>query len=216
MKRNITLICLFAFLFVPAQGDGFAWDSQRKGFVIAGGVGLGGSAQEVSDSGKSNSFAFATNFKIGFSPTNSLAISYFQKSSWFNATQTVLPGEFGGPLTTQQVDFILTNGVAGLGFDYFLKPTNPSWFVTGGFGLGWWAQPFEENTSCKLPDFPVIFPCLETTGFGLVIGGGYEFKKHLSLEMNVMWGTPNGRQSDLVDVTSNRLHVFFTINYIGY
>lgn len=216
MKRNIISLCLFfAFLFLAKQHI-FAWDSQRKGFLIEGGLGFGGSSQEVSNSGKSNSFAFVTNFKIGFSPTNSWTISYFHKSVWFNATETVLPSEFGGPITPQEVNFILTNGLAGLGFDYFLKPTNPSWFFSGGFGLGWWAQPFEENTNCRLYNLPVLFPCLETTGVGLVIGGGYEFKKHLALEINVMWSTPNGRTSDLVEVTSNSFHVFVTINYIGY
>jgi len=216
MKCYLLCTSLFLVFLCFVTPDGFAGDGERKGFAIGGGVGIGASSQEVSNSGTSTSFAVATNFRVGFAATNALSIFYLHKTAWSNVTETIVAGEFGGPLTPQDVDFVLTNGLSGVGFDYFFKPTEPSWFVSGGVGLAWWAQPFEENTDCILPPLAVFVPCLETTGFGAVIGAGYEFKKHLTVELNVMWGTPNGRLSNLVDVTSDAFHAFVTINYLAY
>ncbi len=112
-----------------------------------------------------------TDFKIGYAPTNTLAIYYDNKVSWFGITNAI--GE----------DVTIASGLTALGVTYFFKPDAPSSFVSGGVGVSSWALPLEDNP----PD--------PWSGFGLFVGGGYEFAKHWSTEINLIWGNPSDEES---------------------
>ena len=90
-----------------------AFDGLRKGFILGGGVGPGYLTYEGGDK-----FCLATNFKIGFAPSNSFEIYYLNTVSWFGLDSET---------------FI--NGVTGLGLTKYLKSEGRGFFVLGGVGL---------------------------------------------------------------------------------
>ena len=165
---------------------------QREGFVLGIGLGAGLGSWNIEERGgdgeSSSNFSFATDFALGFSATPKIAIYYSQRTSWFSSEFTITAGEFGGPLTPQRVDRTLTQGFTGVGVTYFVRPRAPSLFLSGGFGVAWWAQVFEESTDCI--KFPLIFPCLDVAGVGVSASAGYELHRRFIVEANVIWGDP--------------------------
>jgi len=132
----------------------------RKGFIIGGGIGIGGLAMKFSGGGASatnEEGTIQTDFKIGYAPSNSLEIFYISKVAWWSSNS---------------ITFI--NGLSSIGF---LKYTNTSqatgFFFSGGLGLSSLDAPFEANSSAS-------------TGFGLFGGIGYEFTKHWSFQADLL------------------------------
>ncbi len=198
MFTKKTFAVLIAVVLLGITTNVSAWDGQRKGFIlgVGSGFGLTSFTQEVEylgvseTSDRENKLALNTDFKIGYAPNNTLAIYYDNKVSWFGITNAL--GE----------DVTITNGLSSLGVTYFFNQAAPSPFLSGGIGISSWAAPFEENTDTW-------------TGFGLFVGGGYEFARHWSTEINLMWGNPSNEVSG-VEITSNSFSLMFTVNVLGY
>jgi hypothetical protein len=111
MKLKAYAIFLIVFMVLSSQL--VAFDGLRKGFILGGGVGPGYLFNEGTDR-----FCLATNFKIGYAPSNSFEIYYLNTVSWFGAGSST---------------FI--NGITGLGLTKYLKPEGRGFFVFGGVGL---------------------------------------------------------------------------------
>jgi len=198
-------LLLCAGVLVTATAPAVAF--QRVHLTVGAGAGAGSWGIAIDGrSEPSDALSFTTDFEIGASVSKRLAIYYLQKTAWFNSEVTILPGEFGGPLTPQQVGRILTFGLSGVGATYRLSPGLGSVFLTGGIGLAWWSQVFEESTDCV--KFPIAFPCADVSGVGVTAGAGYELSRRFALEMGAVWGDPSS-DGTRFNVVSNSAAVTF-------
>ncbi len=198
MKNRFVFTVLLFLLVISFSTNLFAFDNNRKGFVLGIGVGpaLTSYTQEVVifskavTSDRENAFGVATDFKIGYGASENFMIYYVNKVTWFS-----MDNALGSSVT-------IANGVGLLGVSYFLEPVAPSFYLTGTIGLSTWMAPFEDGSSTW-------------TGFGVAAGGGYEFKEHWTVEAGLMWGKPGDTEMG-IDVSTNALGVMFTINYLAY
>lgn len=115
MKLRTCSVVLLSFLVLSSQL--LAFDGQRKGFILGGGIG-GGYLHYTEPFLGLNKFAVATNFKIGYAPSNTLEIYYINSASWFAFADTT---------------FII--GVSGVGLTKYLNPNGTGFFVCGGIGV---------------------------------------------------------------------------------
>ncbi len=162
MKR-IAIVFAVIFLLVSAV-QVWAFDGQRKGFILGGGLGLGMTSftEELGpfSTDRENQFSFMTDFKIGYAPTEQVEIYYSSKVSWF--------------------DYFGITAAFGTGtgaVSYYLLPQSPTFFLSGGLGFSSISAPFESNSDSDV-------------GFGFFVGGGYEFARHFAVEFDLMYGQP--------------------------
>jgi hypothetical protein len=176
-----------------------AFDGQRRGFILGGGLGFGMTSftQTIEGGGisitsdRENEGAFMTDFRIGWGANEQTEIYYASKVSWFGITNV------------NDDDVTIANGIGGIGFTHSLKYDVPTWFVTGGIGLATWSLPLEDNA----PD--------AWNGFGLFAGMGYEFSKHYCFEFDLIYGNP-GDSDGGVKVSSSALSLKASINALAY
>ncbi len=187
------------FITMAAISPCLAFDGKRSGFILGGGIGFGLASytQTIEGFGMSltsdreNSGAIATDVRIGFASNEQLEIYFASKEIWFGLTNA-----YNEKVT-------IDNAVVALGVSYYLNPTVPAFFVTGGLGLSSWSLPFESPS----PD-PWV-------GFGLYGGAGYEFSKHYSFELDLMYGNPSKSEGGIT-ASSNALSVKVTVNALAY
>jgi hypothetical protein len=203
MAKKYFVLFLVGFFLFFVNTNAFAFDGQRKGFLLGIGLGPGFTSftQELESSGfgfhqsvksdRETKVGLITDFKIGYAPDNTWAIYYTSKVSWFGMENT-----FGDNVT-------VSNGLGAVAVSYWFKPQAPSPFLAGGIGYSTWSLPFEDDP----PD--------TWTGFGLFAGGGYEFSRHLSIEGSLSWGKPK-REVFGIEVSSNALSFMLTINALAY
>ena len=203
MRRTTLLLVLLAPVILINATNAFAWDGKRKGFVL--GVGAGGglasfkpyakfSDNETSDGERTSKFAFMSDFKIGYAPSNQVALYWMSKVAWFGYKL-----EFEGEVFQS---YTAANGFGGVGVTYYFQPEGPSPYLTAGLGFSTWDAPFEENSD-------------GLSSSGIALGAGYEFSKHWSLEGNFSWGSPNeGNESR--EIGFRTLAVRVTVNVLGY
>ncbi len=115
MKQRIPLALFVSALILASQLSAF--DGQRKGFILGGGIG-GGSLSLGMDVYHVNTGVFATNFIIGYAPSASLEIYYTNNISWFSD---------GG-----ENNYL---GVTGAGVTKYLKREGKGLYICGGIGL---------------------------------------------------------------------------------
>ena len=168
-KKTIVLAAVFSVLAMSTSA--FAWDGQRKGFLLGLGAGLGLSSlvqtTEDDSTGRHNEGAFIVDFKIGYAPDNRLGLYFTEKN-------------FSLIMDTTTEDQVVTNSsLFALGASYYRKPAAPSEFVAAGLGGMLTRAPLQEDS-------------LDWAGCGLFLGAGYEFRNHLSIEADIMWGGPAG------------------------
>jgi len=198
MQRTRTLVSVLVVALLCSATAACAFDGQRQGFILGVGAGAGltsytqtlsyGGLSETSD--RENAFGVMTDFKIGYAPSDAMEIYWMSKVSWFG-----MENSLGDNVT-------IANGVAGLGITYFLQPSAPSAFLTGGIGFSSWAAPFEEDVD---PWY----------GLGVSAGAGYEFAPHWYIEGDVCWGSPSTEESGL-EVSANAVSAKLTLNVIAY
>lgn len=188
------LVVLVACIVLSTATNVSAWDGQRKGFILGGGLGLGLTSLTTesyaygSISDRENKFGFQTDFKIGGAPTNLILIYYTNKVSWYKEEE-VYDGK----------DVTFTSGLSAVGVSYYLLPEAPSAFFSGGIGISSWDAPFEEELD------------IAWTGFGFYAGAGFEFSRYWNAEFDLVWGEPESGGASI-----NALSLMFTINVLGY
>ncbi|MEW5993571.1 MAG: hypothetical protein AB1744_04155 [Candidatus Zixiibacteriota bacterium] len=196
--RTFVQIALVGCLIVAFTSGVTAFDGNRKGFILGGGLGLGLDSYtqtvEAPDmkatSDRENKFAFMTDFMIGAGASEQVLIYYFNKVSWFS-----LENVLGENVT-------IANGVGGAAVRYYFNLTAPSPYVFGGIGLSTWDAPLEEGSDAWY-------------GFGLMFGGGFEFSPHWSVEGDIMWGKPSKEESG-VEASSNAISLRMTFGGLAY
>ena len=144
----------------------------RKGFII--GIGYGRQSYNMdlttSDGYYSDTYEYdergaATDFKIGFAPSNKVSIYYSSKVAW---------GVFYEESTAT---------VAGLGFSTFMNSSPDEWspspFFSASYGVATFVIDYTDE----------FYTENYYTGTGLSLGFGYEFAKGLTIEMNWVIGS---------------------------
>lgn len=130
--------------------------AERKGFIfgLGGGVGLHRGPAFFGSAGPPNDFAINTDFRIGYAPTDQVLVYYNNSVAWSRS---------------ELYDIL---GLTGVGVTYMIRPTSPTPFVTGAFGAGSAAE--VDFGGGRFDD--------TETGSAVLIGGGYEFARHWSVE----------------------------------
>lgn len=164
-----------------------AFDGQRGGFMLGGGVGASFVSYDlkvfVFDEGinigrpverreKDSKFGFATDFRIGGGINDNLIVMYANRTAFFDALT-----ESGETLT-------IAASTGGPGFMYFQRELPPSLYYLGVIGLcTWWAPSQNIDTTWS--------------GFGLMGGVGYEFYKHVTAEFTISYNKPGTEQNEV-------------------
>lgn len=165
MRKDLKKLRLNTLLYILllAFSNLYAFDGERKGFILGGGIGAGYLSTSVSFNSFSdtdNRAVFLTNFKIGYAPSNTLEIFYISKVSWWGESD---------------ITFIL--GLSAIAATVYIdNTTETGWFVSGGVGLSALSAPFETDLE-------------SSNGFGFFGGGGYEFSSHWSVELDLLYST---------------------------
>jgi len=179
--KIITTVCML----LSAYSNLYSFDGERNGFILGGGIGGGYLSNSTSYNSYSNTDSrgvFLTNFKIGYAPGNTLEIYYISKVNWWG-----------------QSDITFTLGLSAIAATFYLdSATETGWSISGGLGLSSLSAPFEEDLE-------------SSDGFGLFIGGGYEFAKHWNVELDLFYSAITDSGSDL-----NSFGVQITINGLAY
>jgi hypothetical protein len=204
LRKIIIAISSMALLLLITS-DSLAFDKERKGFLLGFGIGAGYASytDAVDISGKEafsetkTGFGFATDFKMGYAPSNKLMVYWLSKVIWIGKK---FADEDTLVLRTNESITAIT-AVGGLGLTYYLKPEAPSAFVTLGVGLSAWSYPFQD-----------VDPW---TGPGIAGGIGYEFATNWSIEASVLWGKPTDEKVDY-KYNADFLSAGVTINVMGY
>ena len=194
MSFRFAVLLVIAFLTLGLISDADAFDGNRKGLIVGGGIGHGVTSytrtlERYGQSGTSdreNTYGVQTDFRIGYAANEFFQIYYVNKVSWFN-----LDNYFGNTVT-------IAHGVGGLGVTYYLQPVVPSYFFTGVIGFSTWFAPFESNSDVW-------------NGFGIAGGFGYEFARYWSVEVCVSHGNPSKTGSGISALT-----VKTCVNFLAY
>ena len=188
-------IVLLLFMLICSQTV-FAFDENRKGFILGLGAGLHTTDIDFINSGVSVSSdseaGLATSFKIGWGFTTQFSLYYVRNASWYSAP-------FFDGFTIS--DTIFTLGISGAGISYYFKPTAPSFYVLGALGVGDLSAPFESNVETD-------------TGDAYMLGGGYEMSKHVLFELT--WLDADIDSADLSTLKVEGSSIQFTVNYMWY
>jgi hypothetical protein len=170
LKRLNTLACILFFAF----SNLYAFDGERKGFILGGGIGAGFLSNTVSfKSSLTRDYraVFLTNFKIGYAPSNTWEIYYINKASWW---------------VDSDITFIL--GLSAIAITVYTdNTTKTGWFISGGLGLSKLDAPFESGLE-------------STNGYGLFVGQGYEFSRRWNLEVDFLYSTIGADRGILVTI----------------
>jgi hypothetical protein len=112
--KACVVVCLSVFLLSSQLS---AFDGQRKGFILGGGLGVGYlAAHEYT---LDRAWSPAANFKIGYAPSSTLEISYTFVASGVYAIY-------------DDADYFF--GVNAIALTKYFKPEGPGFFITAGIG----------------------------------------------------------------------------------
>jgi hypothetical protein len=199
--NNTILIAIALTAVMMISNSATAFDGQRKGFFFSLGLGPGyTSYSQTTDSAGAelysldeSKFAVATNFSIGFAPSNKLMIYWMNKMAWFSVLDSVVSSD----------NATYAVSVGGLGITYFFKPQAPSLYVSFGGGLAARSLPFKGSDAW--------------IGFGLAGGIGYEITDNWSFELDVLYGSPSDEYPEIgEEYSADAFAVGVTINVTAY
>jgi opacity protein-like surface antigen len=167
MKQASLLICIV--ISVLCSTSTYAFDGERKGFILGGGLGVGYLSNTTSPdflSDTKSRLAFQTNFKIGYAPSNTLEIFYSNKVSWWSRSGLYVLGLSAAAFTL-----------------YFDNTSETDWFVSSGIGFSSIGEIKFDNVDSG-------------SGFGLFGGAGYEFSNHWTVEVDLLYSNVTVRDND--------------------
>ncbi len=165
MRLKACSVFFLSFFVLSAHLPAF--NGQKKGFILGGGIGAGYlSYKETSPEFKLNRFAGAGNFKIGYAPTDSFEIYFVGDLSMFGYL-------FQGDVDDMGVTVI---GFNGLGLTKYLSTRGTGFFVSGGVGIS-----FLSFFSTRTGSGDV------NGGLGLLGGIGYDLSRHWRIQGDVVY-----------------------------
>lgn len=184
MKKSSVFL---VFLMILAA-QSFAFDGNRKGFVLGGGLGIGHAKVSVDVSGADDltNTGAAINFVIGYAWDEQNMI-VFLRDGVIYSEKTI----HGGSIT-------LVQGFGGIGYYHYFGTAGKSGFITGGFGLQDWTSLDDDYES-------------NDAGLGLLIGGGYEFTRHVQLYASLSFGKTSDPSFDY-----NHSQLMVTISAVAF
>jgi len=197
MLRVARALLVLWTLALPSSS--LAFDGQREGFVLGGGLGAGlvSFEQEISGGGltvsteRQEEGALATGFVIGAGLNETTVLAYSARVSWFSIVN--LRGD----------DVTVTHALGTVALTQYRRPVAPSFYYSMGVGFSTWDLPFEEDSGD-----PWI-------GLGLRGGVGYEFHSHFAVELSLGWGEPSTEEGGF-DVSSNAISVNVVLVGLAY
>lgn len=173
-----------------------AFDDNREGFILGLGAGLHSIKNDYSLNGSSylteSKSGLATSFKMGGGITDQFALYFVRNSSWFSTPVT-------NGATTKDAHAVV--GISGIGATYYFAPAAPSGYMLAAVGGSDYAFPFESNIATK-------------KGGAFMLGGGYEFDKHVMFEVTLLATSVADPDNSNDKIQSSALQ--FTLNYMFY
>jgi hypothetical protein len=145
---------LAALLTTPTPGA-----AQRGGFII----GIGAGPSRVSFPGfptRTGKLAVATDFKIGYAPSETWSIYWSADSNFFSPDFEATLGVFG---------------IGGLGVTRFLDADAPVSYVDGSLGFGTLAVLYDDGTT------------EQEQGLGFTLGTGWALSDVLFLDIDLLY-----------------------------
>ena len=199
MKGLMTVV-LLAFGLTLVFANAYAFDGKHKGFLLGGGLGVGVDTvrPEISDRGNFITIrgddvsyaALGTDFKIGGGVSERTLLYFHSQSAWFGDT------DINGN------DVTFASSVTGLGVTWFTTPNPHSFFLTGTMGIATFDLPLEDNFQAW-------------TSFGVILGVGYEFARHWSVDGSFVIGAPERTENNITGRV-NSVSLLFTVAALAY
>ena len=157
----------------------FAWDGERKGFLLGLGFGSGfdiynGIQWDAigPDKDSNASWAFAASPKIGYAFNNNIALFYTRYPLSYNVK------------SSDGSDVEITSCTEALQLVYFLEDQAPSVFFGLGTGIGYF---FDQEVF----DEPAMnYSANSLKGLGLMASMGFELFKHITTELAIHYRIP--------------------------
>lgn len=177
-------LLLFVVLLLIA-GSAMAFNGERKGFVLGGGLG----------------FAPVSRWSVDMSPYGTgpydfdetkagVALHLVIGHAWDEHNMIVYEGNVTGYSSEDEWDDrMVSQGFNGAAWYHYFGPAGKSAFTVGGLGF----------YVFHVEDFDANDP-----GFGVLLGGGYEFARHWQVGGYVSFGSSS---SEGVDFTHNHISV---------
>jgi hypothetical protein len=202
MTRRGIAIAVVGLVYLSAASALSAGPS-RKGFVFGFGLGGGYTAYTVQypiyngwlylgEGTKSQgSGGVATDFKIGIGLSDHVVLLYTNKVLWFS---------FEEPRNNDQL--FNQFGATMLGIDYFFRSSAPSPYLLLGVGASVWTP------------FTAEYESERWLGPALCVGAGFEFSRHWTIELSVLYG--HGGGEDYLRAGRNPFAAMLMLNYLGY
>ncbi len=192
MKRSLLITLLTMLLMATST---YAFDGQRKGFILGGGLGVGPFADvSIDNSDEDDSHAgVAFNLLVGYAWDEQNMIVYLLDAIHYS----------------EDTDFWLgydaaTQGFGGIGYFHYFGPTGKSAYICGGLGLQYWEPSgWDWGIFDSRPD--------PEAGFGILIGGGYEFTRHLQVYSSLSFGRTSEGDDDY-----NHTQFLITISAVAF
>jgi hypothetical protein len=179
---NKTKLTILIMLFITTSI--FAWDGERKGFILGLGFGSGFEVYNgiqwdaISSEKDSNaSWAFAASPKIGYAFNNNIALLYTRYPLTYNVK------------SSNGSDVGIISCTEALQVFYFLDDKAPSFFFGLGTGIGYF---FDQ----EVMDEPAMnYSPNSLKGFGLMASMGFEPFKHITTELVIHYRAPQKNAS---------------------
>ena len=191
MKKLVVMVCLLSVVFIQSS---LAFDGNREGFIIGLGLGLQETELNIEKNGVKAGLdmdgTLATSFKLGYGFNNNFLLHYTNDVSWVKV-----------PNNSDSL-FI---GVTTISGTYYFNEKSPSAFITVGLGAGAWS-----NLSNTSPEESLL-------GSGWILGGGYEFKDHVNVEISLF--EADFSNDTKVAKSGTKIYtpsIRFTVNYLWY
>lgn len=181
MHRTICFLVLCSLVLLSTAN---AFDGQRRGFAVGGGLGFSPMSRWASDPAvmdlgvaydDETGGGFAWQFSIG--------------TAWDD--RNLIAFEWNGTSYGSDVwDVTMNQEFLGVAWTYYLRPTQRSFFTKAGVGV------------CKLSGEPFLnlfgnIDDLDTDpGIGLMLGGGYQFSRYFQIGLNATYGATGNSTYD--------------------
>jgi hypothetical protein len=193
IERKLLVVAILVLSFFEMNSVACAWDGKRKGFILGGALGFGFSPYTQS---LDYNYGYGYSYSWSKSETPSAVMTDFKIG--YAPTDLVEVYYMNKVSWFKAEGDLTTNALTGIGGTYLFNRRAPSWFVTGGVGLCSWGLLAGSSNNLS--------------GFGVVAGGGYEFSRYWSIEGNLLWGNPTGREfgtNERVNITTIRATISF-------
>ncbi|UCG61760.1 MAG: outer membrane beta-barrel protein [Candidatus Zixiibacteriota bacterium] len=167
-------------LIVLLTVSSYAFDYERKGFVIGVGAGFTPLMTGSSDEGTlefDRKSGYAVDFITGYAWNDRNMVLFLVNAGVYEDTLNVY---FYGALIHQN-EIQCTQGFNGVVYRHYLLPDAPSFYLTAGLGLQLWIA--NERFSCH-------------KGPGFLLGAGYEFVKHFQISGSYSFGLTHNCYDD--------------------